>query len=41
MKLTTCGNSCDACKAYKGDYEKLDEREALSAAPSGALRAMP
>lgn len=32
MKLTTCGNSCDACKAYKGNIAKLDEREALSAA---------
>lgn len=32
MKLTTCGNSCAACKAFKDNYEKLDEREALSAA---------
>jgi hypothetical protein len=32
MKLTTCGNSCDVCKAFKENYEKLDEREALSAA---------
>lgn len=29
MRLTTCGNSCDSCKAFKENYEKLDEREAL------------
>lgn len=32
MRLTICGNSCDACKAFMENYEKLDEREALSAA---------
>jgi hypothetical protein len=32
MKLTTCGNSCDVCRAFKENHEKLDEREALSAA---------
>ncbi|MDP4093976.1 MAG: DUF3795 domain-containing protein [Bacillota bacterium] len=32
MKLTTCGNSCNECRAYKNNYEKLDERESLSKA---------
>jgi hypothetical protein len=32
VKLTIFGNAYNVCKAFKKNYERLDEREVLSAA---------